>query len=99
MNKVAEFYAKAMGDEAAKAEFLETVGDKAPDRLTDAELEKLGAIAKKLGFDITVEEIRNYLAPLGELSDDALGDVAGGSSDPMWYWRWVPFPPSGDSSE
>lgn len=81
MNKVAEFYAKAMADEAAAKEFTEAVGGKAMSELGDAELEKLGKLAEKLGFAISVEEAKSYLSSTeGELSDDELDAVAGGAT-------------------
>lgn len=81
MNKVAEFYAKAMADEATAAEFAEAMGGKAMNELGDAEFEKLGKLAEKLGFTISVEEAKEYLSPKeGELADDELDAVAGGGA-------------------
>lgn len=96
MDKVAEFFTKAAKDETAKEEFWEIVGDRKPDDLTDSDFEKLSGFAKKLGFDIMVEDLRSYLTPSGDLSDDALGEVAGGChdhDDPRWYLYWGPFLP------
>lgn len=81
MNKVAEFYAKAAADAAAKAKLDKVLGGTSLENLTDAQLQELGKIAKGMGFDITMEEAKAYLKSVGEeLSDDALQEVAGGGS-------------------
>ena len=82
MNKLAEFYAKVMEDEAAKKEFLEVMGEKSMDELTDGEFGKLEELAKRIGFDITAEEAKSYLKSSEdfeeELSVDELDNAAGG---------------------
>ncbi len=37
------------------------------------------ALAKEKGFDLTEQDLAMAMAPTGELSDDALDDVAGGA--------------------
>ena len=79
MNKVAEFYAKATADAAAKAKLDKVLGGASLENLTDDQLQELGKLAKGLGFDISMEEAKAYLKSVGEeLSDDALKEVAGG---------------------
>ena len=81
MNKVAEFYAKVMEEKETAAEFAEAMGGKTMNELGDAEYEKLGKLAEKLGFAISVEEAKSYLSSTeGELSDGELDAVAGGAT-------------------
>lgn len=83
MSKVAEFYQKAMADPAAKAELAAILNGKDIAAATEEDLAKIGEVAKKLGYEITVEEAKEYLNPAeAELSDDDLDAVAGGKGDP-----------------
>ncbi len=82
MSKVSEFYAKAMADESAKAEISSILGGTEINAATDEQLVKIGEVAKKLGFDITVDEAKAYLNPEeAELDEDDLDAVAGGKGD------------------
>ena len=82
MSKVSEFYAKAISDDNAKARLGEILRGKTISEATDEQLEKIGGLAKELGFDITIEEAKNYLnADSAELDDDDLDAVAGGKGD------------------
>ena len=79
MSKVTDFYAKAMADESAKAEISSILGGTEINAATDEQLVKIGEVAKKLGFDITVDEAKAYLNPEeAELDEDDLDAVAGG---------------------
>lgn len=78
MNKVAEFYTKVMQDEDIKKEFLAFAGKKEADDFTDEEFKKLKQLSKRIGFDITEEEIKSYFQSEKELSDEELDNVAGG---------------------
>lgn len=79
MSKVSEFYAKALADEAAKNELIVILGDKKIEEASDEQLAKVGDLAKKLGFDITVEEAKAYLkGGEAELDEGDLEAVAGG---------------------
>lgn len=79
MSKISEFYAKALADEAARNELIVILGDKKFEEADDAQLVKIGEVAKKLGYDISLEEAKNYLtAENGELEEDDLEAVAGG---------------------
>ncbi len=79
MSKVTEFYAKAVADDAAKKELITILGDKKFEEASDEQLAKIGVLAKKLGFDITIEEAKAYLnGDNTELDEDDLDSVAGG---------------------
>lgn len=80
MSKITDFYAKAAADESARAKLGEILGGKTINEADDSQLEKIGRLAKELGFDITIEEAKNYLkGDNAELDDDDLGAVAGGT--------------------
>lgn len=82
MNKVVEFYQKALQDEMAKAELSAILDGKDIEAATEEDLVKIGEVAKKLGYEITVEEAKAYLNPAEhELSDEDLDTVAGGKGD------------------
>ena len=82
MSKISEFYAKAVSDEKAKAKLGEIMGDKPINEADESQLKKIGALAKELGFEITVEEAKNYLSGSNsELDDDDLNAVAGGKGE------------------
>ena len=79
MDKFEEFYNKAMADEQAKSELKAVFGGKKTGELSDDELSKVVTIAEKLGFAITLEEVKEYLSGEDEeLSDDDLDKVSGG---------------------
>lgn len=79
MSKMADFYAKVISDEKLRAQLSEILGGKELAQASDAELEKIGALAKSVGFDITLDEAKAYLASEAkDLSDEALDAVAGG---------------------
>ena len=79
MSKFQDFYVKATADAEAKKELVAILDGKAINKATDAQLEKISAIAKRLGFDITVSEAKEYLTANGkELSEGDLDAVAGG---------------------
>lgn len=82
MSKVSEFYAKAISDESAKAKLAGILGDKSINEADNEQLKKIGCLAKELGFDITVEEAKEYLSGGNtELDMDDLDSVAGGKYD------------------
>lgn len=82
MSKISEFYAKALADEATKTELATILGEKTIQNADDEQLAKVGELAKKLGYDITIEEAKEYLNPEeAELDDDDLEAVAGGKGD------------------
>ncbi len=80
MSKISEFYAKALADESAKKELITILGENKIEEASDEQLTKVGELAKKLGYDITVEEAKAYLnRDDSELADDDLDAVAGGT--------------------
>ncbi len=82
MSKVSEFYAKAISDERSKAKLGEILGGKTINEATDEQLEKIGGLAKELGFEITIDEAKDYLnSDSSELDDNDLDAVAGGKGD------------------
>lgn len=68
MGKFAEFMDKVKADEALQKEFAEIIGDSG-EKLTKEQKEKIAELAGKLGIELNIE---------GELSDEALGSIAGG---------------------
>lgn len=82
MSKFQDFYLKSIADADAKKEIAAILDGKPMEEATDEQLEKVGAVAKRLGFDITVAEARDFLVPSNQkLSEDDLDSVAGGGSD------------------
>lgn len=79
MNKISEFYTKALRDESAKEEIIKILGGKSFEEADQVQLLKIGEIAKQFGYDITLEEVREYLeADEKELEEEELDAVAGG---------------------
>ena len=79
MDKFGEFYTKAMADESAKAELNAVFRGKKIGELCDDDFLKVVKTAEKLGFTITLDEVRAYFSGEdGEMSDDELDKVAGG---------------------
>ncbi len=82
MSKIGDFYKKAMTDGKIKAEISDILGDKELSAATDGELSKICGVAKKQGFNITVDEAKAYLSAAGgELNEEELDAVAGGKKD------------------
>ena len=77
--KIAEFYAKVTEDDALKAKLEKILGGNDITEATDDQLKKIGDIAKEMGYNFTIDEVKDFIAS-GEvqLSDDALDNVAGG---------------------
>ncbi len=79
MSKVAEFYAKVIADEKLRNEAVALLGDKTPQDFTEEELANLSEFSGRNGYELTVAEIREYLAAeVKDLSDEAMDAVAGG---------------------
>lgn len=77
MSKVTEFYKAAIADDAVKQEINDIFGQTKLEDASDEQLEKVGEVAKRLGFDISLEEAREYLnSEHKELSDPELGELA-----------------------
>ena len=77
--KIAEFYAKVTDDAALKAKVDKILGGKEITEATDEQLKAIGEVAKEMGYNFTLDEVKEFIAS-GEvqLSDDALDNVAGG---------------------
>ncbi|MDR2559925.1 MAG: Nif11-like leader peptide family RiPP precursor [Oscillospiraceae bacterium] len=88
MSKFTEFYAKLQSDEAIKSAFIKAAKDNGVKEgtpftdLSDGQLNALIPAAKDAGFDFTLVELKDYLSKkkAGELSDDELEAVAGGTT-------------------
>lgn len=81
MNKVNEFFNKVSADDTLKKE-LESIleNDKAH------VFEGISEFASKLGFELSVDEIKSEMSkPQGELSDEKLDDVSAG----FHYIDWI----------
>ncbi len=79
MSKVSEFYAKVLADESAKKELIVILGECRIENASDEQLTQVGKLAKKLGYDITIEEAKAYLnGDDAELDEEDLDAVAGG---------------------
>ena len=77
MSKFNDFYKKVMEDEKIKAEVIEVLGDDTFEKASDEKLAKIGEIAKKAGYEFTLEEAKAHFEG-GELDEDELDAVAGG---------------------
>ena len=75
MSQMKELYNKVANDKALQAKFAEI--------MKDASEEKLVAFAKEAGFDVSVDDVKAYMADKakGELSENDLDMVAGGKAD------------------
>lgn len=79
MSQIADFYAKVMQEKELLAEVEKVLAGKEITEATDEQLTKIGDIAKKNGFEVTLEEAKKYLAEgEKELSDETMDSVAGG---------------------
>ena len=78
-NKISEFYAKVMADEKLKAKFEKVLAGKEITEASDDQLKQIGDIAKELGYNFTLEDVKDFIKSGDvQLSDDALDAVAGG---------------------
>ncbi len=82
MSKITEFYAKAMENEDIKKELIEILGDRKFEEADDTQLVKIGDVAKKTGYEISMDEVKAYFSKEDtELDIDDLDAVAGGKYD------------------
>ena len=77
MNKFNEFYAKLSENESLREGVEKILGDNTFEDASDEQLLKIGGIAKELGFEFSIDEVRTYFGN-SELDDEALDAVAGG---------------------
>ena len=80
MSKFNDFYGKITEDEKIAKEVAIVLGGDTFENASDEKLFKIGEIAKKAGFEFTLDEARAYFGE-GELEDDDLDAVAGGKPD------------------
>ena len=77
--KISEFYAKVIDDAALKAKVEKILGGKEITEATDEQLKAIGEVAKELGYNFSLDEVKNFIASGDvQLSDDAPDNVAGG---------------------
>jgi predicted ribosomally synthesized peptide with nif11-like leader len=77
--KIAEFYAKVTEDDALKAKVEKILGGADITEATDDQLKAIGEIAKELGYNFTIDEVKDFIASGDvKLNEDALDNVAGG---------------------
>ncbi len=76
MSKLYDFLEKAAGDDASSARINSILGGSKFEDATDEQLGEICEVAKKLGFDIAPDDIKE--GEVRELSEDELDDVAGG---------------------
>ena len=80
MSKFNDFFKIIMENSELKAEVAGVLGDEPFEKASDEQLVKIGEIAKKVGFDFTIDEAKEFFS-CGELDDDDLDAVAGGKGD------------------
>jgi hypothetical protein len=78
MSKMTDFYTKVMADKETAQRFEAILAGKQIQEADDAQLERIGILAKQLGFDITLEEAKAYFAQDKKLGENELEAVAGG---------------------
>ena len=77
--KIAEFYAKVTSDDALKAKLEKILGGADITDASDDQLKAIGEIAKELGYNFTIDEVKDFIASGDvKLDEDALDNVAGG---------------------
>jgi hypothetical protein len=93
MNKFVDFYNKVIADESSKKELSSILSGKTLNDASDEQLEKVGQIAKRLGFDITTSEAREFLnSGDKKLSSEDLDAVAGGKPQGSFIKKEPPLP-------
>ena len=80
MSKVADFYGKVMASPELQGKVGNVLAGKNIADASDDQLKEIGEIAKGLGFDIDLEEAKQYISSDAvKVSDEALDAVAGGA--------------------
>lgn len=90
MDKFQEFYTQTMTNDAVRAEVKKIIGKTPVNEATDEQLIQLGELAKTLGLDFSLEEVKAYFGNEAdddevELSSSELQAVAGGK------WHQAPL--------
>lgn len=82
MSKISDFYSKVLSDDGLKKELESILSGKTISGASDEDLVLIGKLAERLGYDITLDEARNYISgDEAELDDSDLDAVAGGKGD------------------
>lgn len=81
MSKMNDFYVAVLSDNEARKEFSSILDGKEIDKANDEQLEKIGALAERLGYKITLSEAKAFLKESScKLSEEELDAVAGGGN-------------------
>ena len=80
MANLTEFYTVVLGNAEAKEELASILNGTELKKASDAQLKKIGALAARLGYTITLEEAKAFLQKDRTLSEGELEAVAGGGS-------------------
>ena len=79
--KISEFYAKVTEDDAIKAKVEKILGGAEITDASDDQLKAIGEIAKEMGYNFTIDEVKEFIASGDvKLDEDALDNVAGGGN-------------------
>lgn len=94
MDRINEFYTRALSEEASAKELARILGTTPVSDATDEMLEQIGALAGKLGYEISAGEARDYLnskdeSENGELADDELDAIAGGKGETIELVEYI----------
>lgn len=77
LDKFNKFYAELSENESLRAEVEKILGENTFDNAGDEQLLKIGDIARNIGLEFDLDEVKAYFAD-SELDDEALDSVAGG---------------------
>lgn len=81
MSKINDFYVTAISNADSRKRLEEILGGNNIFEASDEQFVKIGELAKSLGFDINIDEARDFLcSDEGEIGDDELDSVAGGKN-------------------
>ena len=77
--KIAEFYAKVTEDANLTAKLEKILNGAEITDASDDQLKAIGEIAKEMGYNFTIDEVKEFIASGDvKLDEDALDNVAGG---------------------
>lgn len=81
MSKINDFYVTAISNADSRKRIEKILGGNNFFEASDEQLFKIGELAKNLGFDINIDEARDFLcSDEKEIGDDELDSVAGGKN-------------------
>ncbi len=80
MTKFEEILQKLNDNQEARQEMIDILQGQSLTSVSEEQLTRLTELAQKMGVDLSVAELKNVInPPEGEISDDDLDAVAGGS--------------------